>query len=131
MLQTNALTMKKNLLAVAILTGMVTINACKKDSTDYAAQATCTGTAPTYTNDIAPILNTNCALNGCHNASSAKEGINLSDYASASSQFKNNPDNLTSVHHGSGVKPMPDNKPKLSDDIINKLDCWVKNGCPQ
>lgn len=123
--------MKKNLFIAAIVAGIVTINACKKDAIDYAAQATCNGTVPTYTNEIAPILNTNCALSGCHNASSAKEGINLSDYASASSQFKNNPDNLTSVHHGSGVKPMPDGRPQLAADLINKLDCWVKNGCPQ
>ncbi len=123
--------MKEIRLIVLILIGFVTFNACKKDAVDYAAQATCSGNIPTYTNDIAFILNTNCTLSGCHNASSAKEGINLSDYASASSQFKNNPDNLASVHHGSGVKPMPDGRPQLAADLINKLDCWVKNGCPQ
>jgi hypothetical protein len=123
--------MKKEFLALSLLTGLSAFNACKKDAVDYAAQATCTGTTPTYSNEIGTILNTNCALSGCHSASSSSAGINLSDYASASSQFKNNADNLTSVHHGSGVEPMPRGGAKLSADLINKLDCWVKNGCPQ
>jgi hypothetical protein len=123
--------MKKQVLTLSLLSGLIAFNACKKDAVDYAAQATCTGSAPTYSGEIESILNTNCALSGCHSASSARAGINLSDYANASSQFKNNSDNLTSVHHGSGVKPMPQGGAQLSADLINKLDCWVKNGCLQ
>jgi hypothetical protein len=123
--------MKKRLLTLSMFAGMVAFTACKKDAVDYAAQATCTGSVPTYTSDIASILNTNCALSGCHNANSAKEGINLSAYEAASSQFINNSNNLISIHHGSGAKPMPEGRPQLSADLINKLDCWVKNGCPQ
>jgi hypothetical protein len=130
-LEPTMLNMKKSMLVIAAFSGLVTINACKKDSTDYAAQATCTGTTPTYNGEISSIINTHCGDSNCHNASSSKAGINLSTYALASSQFLNNNDILTSIHHGRGVSPMPDNKPQLSSDIINKLDCWVKNGCPQ
>jgi cytochrome c553 len=117
--------------ALAIMV-MVTY-ACKKTSTnpDYAADAVCSGTTPTYTANVQSILNTNCATSGCHSAASSKAGVNLSDFASASSQFKSNSKNLASVHHGSGVEAMPKNASKLSDADINKLDCWVKNGCPQ
>ncbi|MEZ5046048.1 MAG: hypothetical protein R2831_03555 [Chitinophagaceae bacterium] len=116
------------------LLAIIVINiACNKNSstTDYVANAVCTGTTPTYTNDVASILNTSCALSGCHSAGSSQAGINLSDYSSASSQFKNNSKNLASVHHASGVEAMPRNASKLSDTQISILDCWVKNGCPQ
>ncbi len=116
-----------------IISFVLAINSCgkKTDTTDYAAIAVCSGTTPTYTADIANILNTNCATSACHSASSAKSGINLSTYTSASSQFKTNSKNLISIHHGSGVDQMPKNASKLAEATINKLDCWVKNGCPQ
>jgi hypothetical protein len=38
---------------------------------------------------------------------------------------------LASVHHASGVKAMPQGQSKLAEASINKLDCWVKNGCPE
>ena len=123
--------MKKTILNFAIVSGLITVNSCKKDTIDYAAQAVCTGTVPTYTSEIASIIDTHCGDSNCHSANGAKAGINLSTYALASSQFLNNDDVLASIHHGRGVAPMPENNPKLSDDIINKLDCWVKNGCPE
>jgi hypothetical protein len=118
---------------VATAFTVISVYACTKNSTnlDYASQANCTNITATYIVDVKPIINTKCATSGCHNASSAKEGINLSDYANASSQFKSNNKNLISIHHGSGVEAMPKNGSKLSDIDINKLDCWVKNSCPQ
>lgn len=116
-------------ICLALFAGMIS---CKKtDSTDYAAIATCTGTTPTYNNDVASILNSNCASSGCHNSGSAKAGIKLDTYANASDEFKNNKKNLIAVHHGSGVDAMPKGASQLSSTIINQLDCWVKNGCPQ
>ena len=108
---------------------LVIFSCSKTDSTDYAGNAVCTS-VPTYTSNVAAILNSSCAISGCHN-SSAQAGINLSTYALASSQFKSNSKNLISIHHGSGVEAMPRNANKLSDATINTLDCWVKNSCPQ
>ncbi len=105
--------------------------ACKKkEDTNYADAATCTST-PTYTADIAPILNASCANGGCHNAGSKRAGIDLSNYAVAKNEFMKNNTALASVHHASGVKAMPQGQSKLADATINKLDCWVKNGCPE
>jgi hypothetical protein len=105
--------------------------ACKKEEeTNYADEATCTST-PTYTVDIAPILNASCAGSGCHNASSKRAGIDLSTYAAAKNEFMKNNTALASIHHASGVKAMPQGQSKLADATINKLDCWVKNGCPE
>lgn len=123
--------MKTYLISIAFI-ALFFLPACQKESnTDFAAQAVCTGAVPTYTAYIATILNNNCASSGCHNASTAKAGIRLNDYTNASSQFLSNSKNLASVHHAGGVDAMPRNAAKLSDALINKLDCWVKNNCPQ
>lgn len=116
----------------AVFAGLIlSCYSCKKsEDTNYADAATCTST-PTYTADVAPILNASCATPGCHNASSKRDGIDLSTYASAKSEFTKSNTALASVHHASGVKAMPQGQSKLSDASINKLDCWVKNGCPQ
>lgn len=103
--------------------------ACKKTAdTNYADEAKCNST-PTYTTDIAPILNASCAIGGCHNASTKQKGIDLSNYNVAKNEFTKSNTALASVHHASGVDAMPDGQTKLPDATINKLDCWVKNGC--
>ena len=105
---------------------------CGKDSTtvDYTANADCSAIVSadnTYTNGIKAIIDGNCATAGCHNAATASEGIDMSDYAKTKNVFKNK-DALCTIHHGSGCKAMPDGLPKLSDATINMIDCWVKNG---
>jgi hypothetical protein len=118
---------------IAVLCSIVIINSCKKETqnTDFANSANCTGVTPVYSGEISSIINSNCATSGCHSAGSSAAGINLSNYSNASNQFKNNSKNLASIHHASGVEAMPRGASKLSDAVINKLDCWVKNGCPQ
>ncbi len=110
---------------------MVLLNACTNiPTTDHASVAICS-TTPTYTNDVASIINGSCAFSGCHNNNSNSAGISLEGYSNASTEFRNNSKNLASVHHDSNVKSMPRGAAKLSDAAINKLDCWVKNNCPQ
>lgn len=111
------------------------VASCGKDNTnaDYTANADCSAIVSadnTYNNSIKAIIDANCATAGCHNAFTATEGIDMSDYAKTKNVFENKPA-LCSIHHGSGCEPMPDNLPKLSDAIINKIDCWVKSGYPE
>ncbi len=119
-----------SLLFIAILS----IISCKKSSSansDYLANAVCSGTTPTYTADVASILNSNCANSGCHNSSSKAAGINLNDFTNAKNEFLNNSKNIIAIHHGSGADAMPKNASKLNDATINILDCWTKNSCPE
>lgn len=116
---------------VVIVIVVICCSACNKNKDiNYAEAATCTNT-PTYVADIASILNASCATQGCHNTASKKDGIDLSSYAEAKNVFIKSNTALATVHHASGVKAMPQGQSKLSDASINKLDCWVKNGCPQ
>lgn len=108
------------------------VASCGKDdnNVDYAAAADCTAIVTpdnTYTNGIKAILDTSCASAGCHDAISASEAIDLSNYTNSKHAFEKK-DALCTIHHGKGCKPMPDGSPKLSDSVINKLDCWAKNG---
>jgi len=119
------------LIALLCLTG-----ACKKESkpttsaADYIANANCTGIDSSqnrYTNSVKSILDANCGSSGCHNASSAQSGVDLSTYGAAKTAFQNRPV-LCSVHHGSGCQPMPQGSGQLSQSDINKLNCWARNG---
>jgi hypothetical protein len=106
---------------------------CKKKTTpsaNYANAADCStlvDTVNTYTKSTASIINLNCT--SCHSSSNPSAGLNLSGYAAAKSSFLNG-NSLCSIHHGSGCKAMPEGA-ALSSSDIQKLDCWVKNGCRQ
>lgn len=127
--------MKKTLVFGALglaLFALATL-ACNKDNTsssNYLDQADCTGidvSTNTYTFSIKTILNNNCATSSCHSASRAEAGINLSSYSAAKSAFENT-NCLCSIHQGSTCRPMPEGAAKLSDAVIQKIDCWAKNG---
>ncbi|MEZ5046544.1 MAG: hypothetical protein R2831_06090 [Chitinophagaceae bacterium] len=81
----------------------------------------------TYTNHIAPILQTNC--NGCHNASNPSAGIDVSTYNSLSIIVNNGKLN-GAINHLSGFSPMPKNAQKMSDCNIAKITKWINNGAP-
>jgi hypothetical protein len=113
-------------LALFISTSL-TISSCKKEN---IKEYDCTGITPTYNGEIKTILDTHCAFSGCHNASSKKAGINLSDYSNAKTESAKDRF-LGSVQHIKGYDDMPKNASKLDEVTIRKLYCWVKNGSPQ
>jgi hypothetical protein len=103
------------------------ISSCSKD--DHNA-VDCAGVTPGYTNDIAPILNANCATSGCHSALFPASGINLSAYTPAKSASINGK-LLQSIKHESGVAAMPQGASKLPEASIRLIECWIKNGAPE
>jgi hypothetical protein len=104
------------------------ISSCSKDDNNVVD---CTGVTPTYTNDIAPILNASCATSGCHSALFPASGINLSAYTAAKSASINGKV-LKSIKHESGVAAMPPmGASKLSAANIRLIECWIKNGAPE
>jgi len=101
---------------------------CNKEDTPDTVD--CTGLTPTYTSDIKTILDASCAKSGCHDATSMANNINLSTYTSARNVSQGNRF-LGAVQHKSGFMPMPQDGPKLSQDKIDLLTCWVQNGSPE
>lgn len=100
---------------------------CSKDDTP---SSTCTGATPTYTADIADILNASCAYAGCHGGSFPADGLDLSTYSKAKNASLNGKV-LASIKQQGGAKAMPIGAPKLSDALISKIDCWIQNGAPE
>ncbi len=77
--------------------------------------------------DVLPILEANCASGGCHNDKSRKHNIsvlNIEDVKKAASKGEL----LGTIKHEKGYPKMPMFKPKLKEEDIQKIECWVKNG---
>lgn len=118
---------KKIMLSAIALSVIIGMGSCTKtDSMTYD----CTGLAPTYTADIKPIMDSNCATSNCHNAATQQNGINLSSYAGTKSE-SSRARFMGSMQHLSGYKAMPENQAALSDANLQKIYCWVQNGAPQ
>lgn len=109
----------KYLLIVFSLTGLI-LFACKKDK---ASAFVCT-TEVSYSNEIQPLIEMNCTVSGCHDAT-ASGGYNFLTHEEVST----NADRiLETIQHGSGVAPMPLGAEKLADSLIQKFYCWKDNG---
>lgn len=76
-----------------------------------------------YENDIKQILNANCAVSGCH-VSGGSAPMALGTFAAASP-------------HAAAIKTqvlsnnMPKGGPPLSQELKDKIACWVDDGAPQ
>jgi hypothetical protein len=72
-----------------------------------------------YANSISGIIETNCAVSGCHN------GSQFPDFR----VFKNVQDNATEIKTLTANGSMPPGNP-LTQAEIDKIACWVDDGAP-
>lgn len=112
---------------ILLVMGFIGWSSCGNDS---ITMFDCTGISPTYSVDIKPILNTSCALSGCHDAFTPNAGYDFSSYNSSSSSSQSGRF-LGAIQHKKGYLAMPNGQPKLSEDKIKLLTCWVENGSPE
>lgn len=119
--------MKKWLFIVASLF-LISIYACGDDSNEEEEMMKetdeCDGTTFTYTNDVKSIVDSNCALSGCHDGSSAQP--NFTDY----NGFKTFASSA-SARVNSRSMPPPSSGGSLSDEQIATIVCWAANGAPE
>ncbi len=116
--------------SVIFLLGFLAIIALESCGNENPDMFDCSGTSPTYTVQIKPILDSSCAKSGCHDATTAQNGVNLSSYASAST-ISQQDRFLGVIQHRAGFPQMPDDGPKLPDAQIELLSCWVEHGSPE
>lgn len=131
--------MKNYLILLTTITLITAFHSCKKkeedhhsggtQNSDYINAQDCNGSTPTYNSDVAPIMDTKCAIAGCHNAATSSHGLNLEGYNAAKGNF-NLHNLLCAINHGNGCDPMPKDQPKLSDAEIKAITCWAKNNFP-
>jgi hypothetical protein len=118
---------KMNIIIASITLLMIIAISCKKATpTTYD----CTGIAPTYTADVKPLMDNNCATSGCHSASAKASGKDYSSYTAVKSLATENAF-MGSMQHLSGYDNMPKGGSKLSDAQLKTISCWIQNGMIQ
>jgi len=129
--------MKSTLYILALSLGMgLSFNACNTDDPDPEPVS--------FANDIQPILTTNCAFGGCHDAFEEAGQLNLTSSASyaelvnvASFLFTgetrvvpgdHSTSVLTQTLRGTRTPAMPLFSPALTEEEIAKIEEWVNDG---
>lgn len=118
----------KNLILIAALA--IGVVACKKEKAEDPEKTTTNPPAcPTisYSTDIQPIFSASCASGStCHSTASADDGVVLDTYSGANAV---NTDRLMgAIKHEAGYSNMPQIGAKLSDENIQKIQCWIDQG---
>lgn len=108
--------------------------ACGDDVIDgtnasYINAANCT-TSPTYTADIASIINASCATTGCHDNIEAAKGLTMEGYANAKAGFDTY-NILCSINNDDACTNMPIGSSKLPAADILAITCWAKANFPE
>ena len=110
----------KKYIIVAI--AVVFITGCYYDTSEllYPGGADCTGVAPSYATEVAPLIQSKCALSGCHSAGVTNTGGPLTNYT----ENKNKAASIkATVLNGSMPKGC-----SLTPAEIKTISCWVDNG---
>ncbi len=119
------------LLFFAGAASLVIISACVKHKAMLFV-GDCDPAKTYYSKDVAPIINSNCAMSGCHDAKTAAEGVDLSSYYGVM-QLVNAGDptgsELIKIVQSSSKKRMP---PKGQDPLTSQqiatISKWIQEG---
>jgi hypothetical protein len=113
-----------------------------KETTCGTTGTTTTTTATTtsgtlwacYDRDIQPILMSSCAVSGCHNATTHKDGVDFSSYAKTLERIKAGSPTTSSLYNAITAKQSSDNfmppspYSPLSQTAIDTIYSWIKRG---
>ena len=87
-----------------------------------------------YDRDIQPILMSSCAVSGCHDAATHKEGIDFSSYTKTLKEIQGGNPNSSELYHSITATPGTEHfmPPKpysaLSKAAIDTIYSWIKRG---
>jgi hypothetical protein len=120
--------MMKKLLGLFFLVFALFVYSCDKDE----EPDTCVTTDLTYTDDIKEILDTNCAISGCHSVNEATMQGAMHNYDAAKA-FVAFGRIIGAINHQENFKPMPypEGTAKLDACTIDKITAWVAAGTPE
>jgi uncharacterized membrane protein len=85
----------------------------------------CDSTVYTFSGQIQPLMNKYCV--GCHSASNASAGVDVSSYTGVKNSI--NSGLVASLDH-TGYYPMPKGGNKLTDCEIAQVKKWIASGAP-
>ena len=78
-----------------------------------------------FSEEVLPLISSNCSTSGCHSAASGAAGYIFTNYDNI---FENKNIMLKTMRHESGVTPMPLGQTQLSSEQIGIMDCWIEQG---
>jgi hypothetical protein len=93
--------------------------------------SSCSADSVYFGSDILPIINSNCATSGCHDAITHKEGIILTDYThivNRVSPFNAESSSLYTVCVRGGERMPPKPMPALTQAQLSKMIIWINQG---
>jgi uncharacterized membrane protein len=76
--------------------------------------------------DVQPIFTNNCVT--CHSAVNSSSFANGQVWETHAEISANTESILTAIKHDPGKTPMPYQGTKMSDSLIQIIDCWVAQG---
>ncbi len=98
---------------------------CSKDKTKLPEPNICNNPSYTYLADVKPIYDFYCASLPCHSSAAQASSVDLSDYTNAKLHTELG-NALCAMKHT--CWEMPKDEPKLSDSLIQIVECWAANG---
>lgn len=114
---------RKFLIPVFLIAALFSVSSCYYDTGEllYPGGVACTST-PSYATEVAPLVQSRCAMSGCHSSGVTNTGGPLTTYA----QIKAKAAAIkTTVLNGS----MPKGS-SFTAAQIKTISCWVDNGAP-
>ncbi len=132
--------MKRKIILILTALGLVFIITCRHQPNEIPTPTSSNGNgngngsgnvkdSVCFAEEILPLLISNCAKAGCHDATTHQEGINLTSYGNVMSTISAS-DLMNSVHGTGGIDIMPpaNAPPALTSSQINLLQAWVNQG---
>ncbi|MEO8416391.1 MAG: hypothetical protein ABI472_22200 [Ginsengibacter sp.] len=92
--------------------------------------ASCSPDSVYFTNVILPLIYSNCATSGCHDAISRAEGVTLTDYSHIFAYvkpFNAGSSKLYTILSSTGEHKMPPSGPLKTDQVAN-IQKWINQG---
>lgn len=125
--------MKKISLSLVLsLSVFMIVISCNKDKTQAPIEL-CDPNKVYFEQDISPILQSNCAKSGCHDATTRAEGLNLTTYNGVMKIVKSSNASGSKLHKvittsdpGDLMPPPPSTT--LTADQISLIDKWISQG---
>lgn len=124
--------MRKLILLAGIL--IFSLQACYYDSEEelypQLQGGGCDTTNTKYTEVVSKIINTNCAISGCHNPQGIGQNYGNFDTHAGLKSFLDNKKQrfIDAINHNAGAPAMPQGRPKLRQCDIDKIEVWIAKG---
>ncbi len=121
---------KTQLLFLSLIT--LSIYSCKKDSDSSTTipDATISNTTVYFQNDVLPIFQSSCAMNGCHNSTNKVDGYDLSNYDAILSKGITKGNYKSSKIYteiANGAMP-PRGYTAITSTQLNSIASWIQQG---